>query len=329
MKEEFALEILDCTLRDGGHALKGAFSAEATAIIVEELLRSGVRVIEFGRPSGIGSPKGDVSDEAYLEAVLPFAGQGELGMFCQPDYFGEEQFELARKYRIGFLRVGTGAGHVEPSKQTIVRACEAGIKVRYSLVQAHAVPAVKLAENARKVVDFGAQSITIMDSTGTMAPAQVADYVDALVAATDVPVGFHGHNNLGLSVANAMAAIDAGASSIDGALGGLARSAGNAPTEMLCAVLEKRGIGTGVDFFQLLNFIDTKMMDLIPDMQHVRPLDIVFGYAGFHSKNLGLAETVADEEGVELYRLIVEVMRHGQANPDETLFRKAARNLRK
>ena len=61
-----------------------------------------------------------------------------------------------------------------------------------------------------------------------------------LVQAVEVPVGFHGHNNLGLSVANALAAVEAGAASLDGAIGGLARSAGNAPTEMLCAVLQNR-----------------------------------------------------------------------------------------
>ncbi len=323
------MEILDCTLRDGGHALPGAFSAEATAVVVEELLHSGIRVIEFGHPSGIGSAKGTVSDEDYLEAIQPFSGEGELGMFCRPDCFGDEQRELLQKYRLGFLRVGTGAGHVEPAEKTIGEAREAGLKVRYSLVQAHSVTAVELAENAQKVAGYGAQSITIMDSTGTMIPAQVTEYVEALVSATAVPVGFHGHNNLGFSVANAMAAIDAGASSIDGALGGLARSAGNAPTEMLCAVLDKRGIDTGIDLFRLLKFIDTKMAELAPDLQHVRPLDIVFGYAGFHSRNLGLAQRVAEDEGVELYRLIVEVMRHGRANPDEKLFRNAARNLRK
>ena len=134
------MEILDCTLRDGGHAVKGSFSIEATLAIIEGLLRSGVKVIEFGRPSGIGSPKGTVADEAYLEAVQPLLNQGELGMFCRPDFFGEDQFELACRYHIGFLRVGTGAAKVEPSEKVIGRARDAGIKIRYSLVQSHSIP---------------------------------------------------------------------------------------------------------------------------------------------------------------------------------------------
>lgn len=322
------MEILDCTLRDGGHALKGAFSIDSTLAIIDGLLQSGIKVIEFGKPSGIGSPKGTVDDATFLEATQHFFDRGELGMFCRPDFFGEDQFKLVRRHRIGFLRVGTNAARVEPSEKAIGKVREAGIKVRYSLVQAHSIPPVALAENARKVVDYGAQSVTIMDSTGTMSPIQVREYVQVLVDAVEVPVGFHGHNNLGLSVANALTAVEAGASSLDGALGGLARSAGNAPTEMLCAVLEKQGIESGADFFRLLEFIDKKIPSIVPDMKNIPPIDIIFGYAGFHSRNLDLAKTIALDEGIDLYRLIVSVMSYGEPNPDEALFRKAANELK-
>jgi isopropylmalate/homocitrate/citramalate synthase len=168
-----------------------------------------------------------------------------------------------------------------------------------------------------------------MDSTGTMIPSQAKEYVDALGKAVDIPVGFHGHNNLGFSVANAIAAIDSGAFSIDGALGGLARSAGNAPTEMLCAVLEKLGRPTGIDWYRLLDFMDEKFSTIVPDMKSVPPLDIIFGYAGFHSRNLPMAKEVAREENVNLYKLIVQVMRYGQSNPEEATFKKAAFELKK
>ena len=124
-----------------------------------------------------------------------------------------------------------------------------------------------------------------------------------------------------------MAAIEAGASSVDGALGGLARSAGNAPTEILCIIMEKEGIKTGVDFYNLLYFIDNKLNTMIPEMKNIPPLDIIFGYAGFHSRNLDMAKNVAQDNGVDLFRLIVEVMRYGQANPDENLFKTAAAAL--
>jgi 4-hydroxy-2-oxovalerate aldolase len=196
-------------------------------------------------------------------------------------------------------------------------------------MQAHLIPPRALAENARKVAGYGAQSITIMDSTGTLIPSQVKEYVEALVKSVEVPVGFHGHNNLGFSVANAIAALDSGAASVDGALGGLARSAGNAPTEMLCAVLEKQGRPTGIDWYRLLDFIDRKFSVIVPDLKGIPPLDIIYGYAGFHSRNLATAKSVASSEGVNLYRLIVEVSRYGKPNPDEDLFKKAAAVLKK
>ncbi len=323
------MEILDCTLRDGSHAVAGgSFQLDATVKIIETLIQAGVKVIEFGKPSGIGAPKGAVSDEAYLQATQTLTAKAELGMFCRPENFRAYECELVEKYRPGFLRMGTNAGNVEPSEAAISKARKAGIKVRYSLIQAHCLSPAKLAENAKKVAGYGAQAITIMDSTGTMLPSQVGDYVSALVQAVDVPVGFHGHNNLGLSIANALAAVQAGAASLDGAIGGLARSAGNAPTEMLCAVLAKEGSPTGIDWFRLLDFLDHEMPEIAPGMKNVPPLDLIYGYAGFHSRNLPLAKSIAEQEQVNLYRLIVEVSGYGVANPDEALFKKAASVLK-
>ena len=93
----------------------------------------------------------------------------------------------------------------------------------------------------RLVESFGLDEITIMDSAGTMMPHQVSEYVKAMVAAVDIPVAFHGHNNLGLSVANAIAAAEAGGTVFDCGLLGMARSAGNCATELLVATFQRFG----------------------------------------------------------------------------------------
>lgn len=322
------MEILDCTLRDGSHAVTGGFSAEAAAIIVDGLLHAGVKVVEFGKASGIGSPKGNVTDAAYLEAVASLIPKGEIGMFCRPEYFGVDQLELAKQHGIGFLRVGTDADSVDPSASTLDRIRSAGIKARYSLIQSDKLTPKELAENAAKVASYGAQVVTIMDSTGTMLPSQVKEYVSALVDSVDVPVGFHGHNNLGLSIANAIAAMEAGASSLDGALMGLARSAGNAPTEMIAAVLNKLGRPTSIDLFKLLNFISETLPTIVKDAPGVQPLDLIFGYSSFHSKNLPVVKNVAVEEGVPLFKLIAEVSRECLATIDEKAVHLIARRLK-
>lgn len=321
------MEIFDCTLRDGSHAMHGGFPAESSSIIVKALLRAGIRAIEFGKASGIGSPKGETSDDAYLQAVAPMLGDGEIGMFCNPDFFGDEQYALATDFRLGFLRVGTHCAKVEAAAPVIERIRAAGIKARYSLIQAHMLSPVDLARSASKVEAYGAQAVTIMDSTGTMMPSQVHDYVSALVDRVDIPVGFHGHNNLGLSVANGIAAMEAGASSLDGALVGLARSAGNAPTEVLVTVLERMGHRTGIDVFALFDFIAEEFHRLAPAANGVAPIDIVFGMVGFHSRNLPVIETVASEEGLSLVRLVAETARLNQANYDLPTVRAVARKI--
>ncbi|WP_337997684.1 hypothetical protein [Oleispirillum naphthae] len=322
------LEIFDCTLRDGGHALAGGFSAAGAAQVVRGLLDAGVRGIEFGRASGIGSPKGKVADEDYLKAVSPMFGEGEIGMFCRPDWYGDAQHALATGYRLGFLRVGANCRKVEASAPVIERIRKAGIMVRYSLIEAHMLSPRELAESAHKVESYGAQVVTIMDSAGTLLPAEVRDRVAALVDRVGIPVGFHGHNNLGLSIANALAALEAGASSLDGALTGLARSAGNAPTEMLVTVLGKLGIDTGIDPFALFDFIDGGFREAVPAAPAVPPLDIVYGMVGFHSRNLPVVEAVAAAEGVGVIRLIAETAKGGGAI-DEAAAKAAAARLRK
>ena len=234
------MEILDCTLRDGSHALAEPFRPMPRQRSSKDFCRQAPKSNRNSETSGIGSTKGNVSDEAYLEAVSPFTGEGELGMFCNPRFFGEHEFEIACRYNIGFLRVGCVATSVEPSEVVIAKVRKAGIKVRFSLIQAHSLHP-KTPENARKVTDYGAQSVTIMDSTGTMVPSQVREYVEALVRVLMFRWAFTGTTTWPVRCKCA------GSYRIGGFIHRRSdcrscRSAGNAPTEILCAVLDKTGL---------------------------------------------------------------------------------------
>ena len=91
-----------------------------------------------------------------------------------------------------------------------------------------------------------------------------------------IPVGFHGHSNLGLSQANALAAAEAGADEVDGGLLGMARSAGNCATELAVATLSHQGLLDGVDLYKLLRYEDE---ELIPAMK-------AYGYHGYLPEDL-------------------------------------------
>lgn len=317
-------EILDCTLRDGSHAVGHTFTAEDTREIVIGLINGGISVIEIGKSSGLGSHKGNVPDEDYLEAVRPLHDKAEIGMFCRPEFVTETNLDMAAERGIGFLRVGTDAGKVESARTVIRSILSRSIKVRFSLMKAHSVPPEILAEEARKAESYGALVITMMDSTGTLLPQQVKLYVSALVKAVTVPVGFHGHNNLGLAVGNALSALEAGATSLDGSLTGLARSAGNAPTEVICALLERLELTGNTNLSALLRFIDTKLPAIVPNLKGIAPLDLIFGFAGFHSSYFNEVKQVSEETGVDLYDLILEVTKLDKSRTDAKLAKMAA-----
>ena len=108
---------------------------------------------------------------------------------------------------------------------------------------------------------------------------------------------------------------------------GLARSAGNAPTEMLTAVLQKQGRPTDIDLFSLLDFIDSDFLNMVGPISGVQPIDLVFGLSGFHSKNLPVVKAVADDTGINLFRLVAESAGLGLATLSEEAVQELARRL--
>ena len=126
-------------------------------------------------------------------------------------------------------------------------------------MKAYLLTPAELAEEAKKLEAAGLDEYTIMDSAGTMLPDQAAAYTEALADALSIPVAFHCHNNLGLSAANALAAAQNGAKILDCGLMGMARSAGNLPTEVCVAMMQRHGQMMDVDLFGMLDFIENRL----------------------------------------------------------------------
>lgn len=335
MEKNAVIEIFDCTLRDGGNVAGKGFSPEITRLILTGLLDNGVSVIEYGNTSGIGAyHKGveaaPVSDEAYLEAGKPFFERGEIGMFAQPSLASDDDVEKAAKAGLKFLRVGTNAGDAATAKHLIGRIVKAGMKARFSLMKAYILPPEELADEARRVEAFGASGVTIMDSAGTMFPEEARIYAEILSGAVKIPIGIHSHNNMGFCVANALAAVEGGAVSVDAGLMGMARSAGNIPTEVIAAALQRMGRAKEIDLFGLLAFIDGTLAPKMREFSYeaaLSPLELVLGYSGCHSSYLPVFRDVAQVRGVNLYRLIVEVSKQNRKNPSKELMEKVASKL--
>lgn len=330
------MNLFDNTLRDGGNVVGHGFNAELTVSIVKGLLAAGIQDIELGNCKGLGAydqlgATNACSDEEYLRLLQPYLPQGRIGMFQLAKCAREDNIKMAADQGLNFLRVGSNAGDGAGAVETIKMVKKAGLVCRYSLMKAYVSTPEELASEAKMLEDAGVDKITIMDSAGTMFPADTTVYVSALKNAVSIPVGFHGHSNLGLSQANALAAVAAGADEIDCGLLGMARSAGNCSTELAAATLKREGYLPEVDLYQLLAYLDN---ELIPAMEAynyhvaVNPTDLMLGLAGCHSNTLPMFKKVAEEEQVSLLRLIADVSAIDRKAPTEELLRKVAAALK-
>ena len=329
------MRIFDCTLRDGGNVVGNGFSAELTESMVKNLVACGITEIELGNAKGIGSydsgAVAPLTDLEYMQLVRPYADKAHLGMFLLANQAREDRVRQAAENGLSFLRVGIAAGDGAKAVEAVKMVKAAGLTCRYSQMKAYLLDAKALAQEAKMLENAGVDCITIMDSAGTMTPDEVTEYVREMKALVSIPVGFHGHNNLGLSQANALAAIEAGADEVDTGLLGMARSAGNCSTELTAASLVRLGLFPEADFYRLLAYLDS---ELIPAMkQHdyhvaVCPEDLILGLSGCHSSFLKLYHKVAAEEQVDTYQLIVRTSALDRKAPTEELMRRVAAEIK-
>lgn len=330
------LRIMDCTLRDGANIIGSGFSAELTKMMIEGLIRSNIKVIEMGNAFGLGAYEANnsiapLTDIEYLELIQPYLSQAEIGMFIGVNNVNKENLELAVKYNIKFLRIGANAGDSKKGCEAVKLVKQYGIKCCYAIMKGYVLSADELAEEAKLLEDCGLDEVTIMDSAGTMMPDQVEEYISRMVTKVQIPVGFHGHNNLGLSSANAIVAAKAGATVFDSGLLGMARSAGNCATEVTVAVFQRQKQMEYVDFQVLLEFIDKELAPAMSKHGYkaaISPIDLVLGFAGCHSSFTKLFETIAKEKDVPLYELIIKVSQIDRKAPSEELINKVADEMK-
>lgn len=329
------MEIMDCTLRDGANVVGAGFSVELTKLMIEGLLDSHITVIEMGHCTGLGSMQhggkiSPVTDDEYLDAIQPYVTKGHIGMFQSAKNADEELIFKAAKKGLRFLRVGANAGDGKSAVNAVKMVRRAGLEARYSLMKAYVLSPDELAAEAALLESAGVQAITIMDSAGYMFPEQAAEYIHKVKAAVSIPVGFHGHSNLGMAMDNALAAEEAGADFIDCGLMGMARSAGNITTEGALAIFQRIGKAKEYDFYKLLHFIDNKLMPAMEKEGYhnpIKPLDLILGYAGCHSSFVNTYKEVAKETGVDVYKLIVETSKQNQKNPSKELMEEIAKSI--
>jgi 4-hydroxy-2-oxovalerate aldolase len=324
------VDVLDTTLRDGNYAIDFKFTAEDTAIICRGLEAAGFRFIEIGHGLGLGAShrgltRAAATDQEYLTAARDSLTSAAFGMFCGPHIASLEDLDMAADYGMDFIRMGTDVTRVAEMRDYIARARRRGMMVTANLMKSYAVSPKEFARAAHQSYSYGAEVVYLVDSAGCMLPEDVTNYIEAVRELGDVPIGFHGHDNLGMGVYNSLLAADLGAVLVDGSLQGLGRSAGNAITEVLVAVLQKRGHRTGIDLLRTLRV--GQCIDTLLQQDRIQPLDVVAGYAGFHSSFLPQVMRVADAHRIEPGQLIIELCKVTQLEAGNELLEQLAEQL--
>jgi len=332
-KWDMSVQLMDCTLRDGANVVGKGFDAGITEMVLEGLISCHVPIIELGNSGGIGAYEvagftNAETDETYLNIAHRYSGHGSmLGMFLNAARYQEKNVAAAKDAGLTFLRVGADAGDADRSIQAVKDIKKSGLKAFYSLMKAYLLTADELAEEAKKLEAAGVDEVTIMDSAGTMLPAQAAEYTKKLKAAVSIPVAFHCHNNLSLSAANALAAYENGVDILDCGLMGMARSAGNLATEVCVALMHRYGEMREIDLYGLLRMIDEKLMPAMEKHKYhppLPPLELVLGLSGCHSSFVKTFKEVAAEKNVDVYQLIAAVSAVNRKKPDAALMREIA-----
>lgn len=324
-------EFLDTTIRDGGYAINFQFSISDVERIAESLEEAGIRYIEIGHGVGLNGSSMEHgmalhSDEEYMRAAGGCLSKAGYGMFCIPGIARLSDLELAAEHGMKFVRIGTNITEVRQAQAYVEKAKNLGLMVMTSLMKSYLVSPEEFGECAKKVESYGADVVYIVDSAGSMFPEDVKAYMEAARATTGLKLGFHGHNNLGMAVANTLAAYEEGADFIDTTMQGLGRSAGNAPSEAVIAALIKKGYAVDVDFLKLM----MRSKALIHPLVHkrgVNPLDIICGYSEFHSGYMKSIHRISTTYNVNPLKLIMKYAALDKVRMDEKQLEDIAKTM--
>jgi len=306
----------DMCLRDGMHAKGEQISVEEMVKVATALDDANVPYIQVTHGAGLGGNSlqhgfSMASNEEYISAVAPLMKQAIISVLLVPGMGTMKELQAAYDAGARSVHVATHCTEANTSPQHIAYARKLGMDTTGFLMMAHLNDAKGLAEQAALMESYGAQTAYLTDSAGYMLPQDVTRCISALrdTLKPETEIGFHGHHNLGMGIANSIAAIEAGASRIDGSAAGLGAGAGNTPLEVFAAVCERMGIQTGVDLFKLMDLSENI---ILPMMDHIIRVDresLTLGYAGVYSTFLLHAKRASERFGIPARDILVELGR--------------------
>jgi 4-hydroxy 2-oxovalerate aldolase len=302
----YDVRVTDSTLRDGSHAKAHQFTREEVRGIVAGLDASGVPVIEVSHGDGLGGSSYTygpslVDERELITIAVDTVSRAKVAALLLPGIGTVDDIRWFADAGGSVMRVATHCTEADVAAQHFAVARQAGLETVGFLMLAHRISPEELAKQARVMVDAGCECVYVTDSAGALVLDEVTDRVAALVAEVgdQAQIGFHGHQNLSLAVANTVFAFRAGAAQVDGCTRGMGAGAGNTPTEALVAVCDRIGLRTGIDPFSMMSVAEDVVRPAMETESVVDRLSIAMGYAGVYSSFMKHAARAAQRYGVD------------------------------
>ncbi|OOG93628.1 4-hydroxy-2-oxovalerate aldolase [Bacillus mycoides] len=314
--------------------MRHQFTEEQVRSVTRSLDEAGMHYVEVSHGDGLGGStlqygKSLVDEMKLIEAAVEECRQSKVAVLLIPGIGTVHELKQAESIGARLVRIATHVTEADVSAQHIHFARELGMEVCGFLMMAHSAPIQKLVEQAKLMESYGAQAVYVTDSAGALLPHEVRERIQALRQSLNIEIGFHGHNNLSVAVANTITAIEEGATRIDGSVRCLGAGAGNAQTEVLLAVLDRMGYTLDVDLYKMMDLAEDIVAPLLPGPQEIQKGSLVMGYAGVYSSFLLHAERAAHRFGVDARDILIELGKRKVVGGQEDMILDVAAELAK
>jgi 4-hydroxy 2-oxovalerate aldolase len=308
------VKVVDSTLRDGSHAIAHQFTTEQVSKISAGLDGTGVLAFEVSHGDGMAGSSYNYGlslepEESLLRAATQNARHAKVAVLLVPGIGTQEDLKMAYDLGARMARIATHCTEADIAIQHIGLARDMGMETIGFLMLAHMIPPERFLENAKIMEAAGAQCVYVVDSAGHMRPDDVKRKIATLKNSLKIEVGIHAHNNLGLAIGNSLAALEEGATYLDGCMGGMGAGAGNCPTEVVAAALELEGWETGVDVLKAMDVAEDVVRPVMRRPQIIDRAGLTLGYAGVYSSFLLHTYRAAEKFGVDAREILLELGR--------------------